>query len=172
VCFTDTHYETRSHRKQRVPSFSSAQAWRYSAHELGAIDLIARERLRSCRDDVAWGDLWPSFDRRRFGLRSVVNAAEPLPAFANEPAHTGFSPIGPYLQHDGARGHCDGGHIANKKGGPKAAPSSVDLKRRKAPRSPNYAGPNSRPSTGRKMSARLRRSNTRAAWFVSQQRRS
>jgi hypothetical protein len=40
---------------------SSAQAWRYSAHELGAIDLIARERLRRCRDDIAWGDLWPSF---------------------------------------------------------------------------------------------------------------
>ena len=61
---------------ERAPGSSSAQAWRYSAHELGAIDLIARERLRSCRDDVAWGDLWPSFDRLRFGLRSVVNAAK------------------------------------------------------------------------------------------------
>ena len=32
--------------------------------------------MRSCRDDVVWGDLWPSFDRLRFGLRSVVNAAK------------------------------------------------------------------------------------------------
>jgi hypothetical protein len=46
---------------ESVPGSSSTQAWRYSAHELGAIDLIARERLRRCRDDIAWGDLWPSF---------------------------------------------------------------------------------------------------------------
>jgi hypothetical protein len=62
--------------RKSAPGSSSAQAWRYSAHELGAIDLIARERLRRCRDDIAWGDLWPSFDLLRFGLRSVVNAAK------------------------------------------------------------------------------------------------
>jgi hypothetical protein len=74
---------------ERVPSFSSAQARCYSAHELGAIDLIARECLRRCRDDVAWDDLRPPCDRLRFGLRSVANAAEPLPAFADNPAHVG-----------------------------------------------------------------------------------
>jgi hypothetical protein len=61
---------------KRVPGSSSARAWRYSAHELGPIDLIARERLRSCGNNVARGDLWPLFDQLRFGLRSVVNAAK------------------------------------------------------------------------------------------------
>ena len=71
---------------ERVPSFSSALAWRYSAHELAAIDLIARERLHSCRNDVAWGDLWPSFDPLSFGLRSVMNAEKHASVIA--PART------------------------------------------------------------------------------------
>ena len=50
--------------------------WRYSAHELGAIDLITRERVRSRQDDVAWGDLWCSMDPLRFGLRNMMNAAK------------------------------------------------------------------------------------------------
>jgi hypothetical protein len=79
------------------PSSSSARAWRYSAHELGAIDLIARERLRSCRDDLAWGDLSPSFDPLRFGLRSVVNAAKHGLAIA--PAGAGLALV--LFQHYG-----------------------------------------------------------------------
>jgi hypothetical protein len=72
----------RRSRRPRKAWRSSVRAWRYSAHELGAVDLIARERLRSSYDDVAWGDLWPSFDRLRFGLRSVVNPAKHAPVIA------------------------------------------------------------------------------------------
>ena len=75
---------------ERAPGSSSAQAWRYSAHELGAVDLIARERLRSSYDDVAWGDLWPSFDLLRFDLRSVVNSAKHALVIA--PGDAGLEP--------------------------------------------------------------------------------
>jgi hypothetical protein len=76
---------------------SLARAWRYSAHELGAIDLIASERLRCCGDDVVWGDLWPSFDRLRFGLGSVVNAAKH--ALVISPGRAGFAVV--LFQHCG-----------------------------------------------------------------------
>jgi hypothetical protein len=110
---------------ERAPGSSSVQAWRYSAHELGAIDLIARERLHSCRDDVAWGDLWSSFDPLSFGLRSVMNAArhapviapggaglalekdsEAFPAFADDPAHIGSLQLvrRQNVEHDGRAG--------------------------------------------------------------------
>src|SRR3984885_4313117 len=134
---------TVTSQTERAPGSSSARAWRYSAHELGAIDLIARERLRRCRDDVAWGDLWPSFDRLRFGLRSVVNAAkhalviapgsaglavekdpEPLPAFADDPAHVGFPPIGPSPECPArrARGRRDADHRSQPKRRPESRP--------------------------------------------------
>jgi hypothetical protein len=121
-------------------ALSSAQVWRYSAHELSAIDLIARKRLRSCRDDVAWGDLWPSFDLLRFDLRSVVNSAKhalviapggagaavekdsgPFPAFTDDPAHVGSLQLvrRQNVQHDGRVGAVTSITGRKQKGRPK-----------------------------------------------------
>ena len=57
---------------------------------------------------------------------AVEKDSEPLPAFADDPAHVGFPPIGPSPECPAlrARGRRDGGHIANKKGGPVSRPAA------------------------------------------------